>query len=68
MCKLKLQLPSSTELPAFNPFLPPAAVTQIILIANPEKVQVSLKFIVSYTVDDETVTEMGEIDNLPIIS
>lgn len=68
MCKLKLQPPSSTELPAFNPFLPPGAVTQIILVANPEKVQVSLKFIVSYTVDDETVTEMGEIDDLPLIS
>lgn len=34
----KLQPPSGTELPAFNPILPPAAVTQILLLANPNKV------------------------------
>lgn len=66
MCKLKLQPPSSTELPPFNPFLPPSAITQIMLIANPEKVPVSLRFIVSYTIDDETATEMGDIDSLPL--
>lgn len=37
------------------------------LIANPEKVQASLKFIVSYNIDDETTTEMGEIESLPEI-
>lgn len=36
--KVKLQPPSTTELPAFNPILPPAAVTQILLLANPLKV------------------------------
>ncbi|KAJ8920074.1 hypothetical protein NQ315_011728 [Exocentrus adspersus] len=66
-CKLKLQPPSSTELPAFNPFLPPAAITQIMLLANPENVQVSLKFIVSYVMDEDTVTEMGEVDKLPAV-
>uniref|UniRef100_A0A3B5AZ74 Golgi associated, gamma adaptin ear containing, ARF binding protein 1 n=1 Tax=Stegastes partitus TaxID=144197 RepID=A0A3B5AZ74_9TELE len=35
---VKLQPPSGTELPAFNPILPPAAVTQILLLANPDKV------------------------------
>lgn len=37
--KVKLQPPSTTELPAFNPILPPAAVTQILLLANPHKVR-----------------------------
>uniref|UniRef100_A0A665W5P6 Golgi associated, gamma adaptin ear containing, ARF binding protein 1 n=1 Tax=Echeneis naucrates TaxID=173247 RepID=A0A665W5P6_ECHNA len=37
---VKLQPPSGTELPAFNPILPPAAVTQILLLANPNKVTV----------------------------
>ncbi|XP_030755451.1 ADP-ribosylation factor-binding protein GGA1 isoform X2 [Sitophilus oryzae] len=64
-CKLKLQSPSSTDLPPFNAFLPPAAITQIMLIANPELVRVSLKFVVSYVIDDDTVTEMGEIEDLP---
>lgn len=36
---VKLQPPSGTELPAFNPILPPAAVTQILLLANPNKVR-----------------------------
>lgn len=67
-CKLKLQPPSETQLPSFNPFLPPAAITQILLIANPERVQVSLKFIISYCMDDETITEMGEVENLPLVN
>lgn len=36
--KVKLQPPSSTELPAFNPILPPSTITQILLLANPHKV------------------------------
>ncbi|XP_036141563.1 uncharacterized protein LOC118645151 [Monomorium pharaonis] len=36
-CKCKLQAPSGTKLPAHNPFLPPSAITQIMLIANPLK-------------------------------
>ncbi|PNF24162.1 hypothetical protein B7P43_G17364 [Cryptotermes secundus] len=65
-CKLRLQPPSGSDLPAHNPFLPPAAITQVMLIANPNKDPVSLKFMVSFTMDDETVTEMGEAENLPL--
>ncbi|XP_039311037.1 ADP-ribosylation factor-binding protein GGA1 isoform X2 [Solenopsis invicta] len=64
-CKCRLQAPSGTKLPAHNPFLPPSAITQIMLIANPLKEPVSLKFMLSYTMDDETFTEMGEVDTLP---
>ncbi|KAG5305830.1 GGA1 protein, partial [Pseudoatta argentina] len=64
-CKCKLQAPSGTKLPPHNPFLPPSAITQIMLIANPLKEPVSLKCMLSYTMDDETVTEMGEVDTLP---
>ena len=35
---VKLQPPSGTELPAFNPLLPPAAITQVLLLANPDMV------------------------------
>lgn len=28
---------------------------------------VSLKFMLSYTMDDETFTEMGEVEKLPLI-
>ena len=67
MCKCRLQPPSGTELPGHNPFLPPAAITQIMLIANPNKEIVSLKFMLSYTMDDETFTEMGEVERLPLL-
>lgn len=36
--KVKLQPPSGSELPAYNPILPPSAITQVMLIANPAKV------------------------------
>ena len=67
-CKVKLQPPTTTTLPAHNPFVPPSAITQVMLIANPPpgKKDVSLKYIVSYSVDDEPQTEMGQVDKLPI--
>lgn len=36
--KVKLQPPSGTQLAPFNPILPPASITQIMLLANPTKV------------------------------
>ncbi|XP_073983713.1 ADP-ribosylation factor-binding protein Gga [Rhodnius prolixus] len=63
-CRLRLLAPSSTTLPAHNPFLPPSAITQIMLIASPNKDPIKLKYVVSYTMDDETITEMGEIEEL----
>uniref|UniRef100_A0A672FUE6 ADP-ribosylation factor-binding protein GGA3-like n=1 Tax=Salarias fasciatus TaxID=181472 RepID=A0A672FUE6_SALFA len=38
MMKVRLQPPSGTELAPFNPVLPPAAITQVMLLANPLKV------------------------------
>ncbi|XP_031781169.1 ADP-ribosylation factor-binding protein GGA3 isoform X2 [Nasonia vitripennis] len=64
-CKCRLQLPSTTKLPAHNPFLPPLAISQIMLIANPYKEKLSLKFMLSYSMDGETITEMGEVEQLP---
>ncbi|XP_044261949.1 ADP-ribosylation factor-binding protein GGA3 [Tribolium madens] len=66
-CKVKLQPPSATTLPAHNPFLPPSAITQIMLIANPDDVQVFLKFFVSFVMDEETCTEIGEVETLPMV-
>ena len=66
-CKVKIQDPTTTSLPAHNPFVPASAITQVMLIANPAKKHpVSLKYIVSYTVDGEPQTEMGQVDKLPI--
>ena len=65
-CKVKVQAPTTTTLPAHNPFVPPSALTQVMLIANPLKKDISLKYIVSYSVDGEPQTEMGQVEKLPI--
>jgi len=67
-CKFKLQPPSGRSLPIHNPFLPPAAITQILLIANPTKIPLHLTCMLSFTQNDETVTEIGKIDQLPSIN
>ncbi|XP_044162895.1 ADP-ribosylation factor-binding protein GGA2-like [Acropora millepora] len=63
--KVKLQPPSGSELPAYNPILPPSAITQVMLIANPAKEKVRLKYKVSYQVDGLPNTETGEVDSFP---
>ncbi|ESP03919.1 hypothetical protein LOTGIDRAFT_230220 [Lottia gigantea] len=64
--KVKLQPPSANTLPAYNPILPPTAITQVMLLANPRKEKVRLKFKVMYSMNDENVTEMGEVDSIPV--
>ena len=65
-CKVKLQPASAKEMPAHSPFVPPSAITQVMLIANPKAMDVSLKYVLSYLVDGEPQTEMGEVAKLPI--
>ncbi|XP_033631001.1 ADP-ribosylation factor-binding protein GGA1-like [Asterias rubens] len=62
MMRVKLQPPSATDLPAFNPILPPSAITQVMLIANPQKEKVRLKFKIQYTVNDQPTMDVGEVD------
>lgn len=62
---VKLQPPSGTELPAFNPILPPAAVTQILLLANPNKEKVQLQYSLSFTLGEQEHTESGSLDQFP---
>nr|XP_046260551.1 ADP-ribosylation factor-binding protein GGA1-like [Scatophagus argus] len=63
--KVKLQPPSSTELPAFNPILPPAAITQILLLANPHKEKVRLRYKLTFNVGDKSYDESGDVDQFP---
>ncbi|XP_075894001.1 ADP-ribosylation factor-binding protein GGA1-like isoform X2 [Nelusetta ayraudi] len=63
--KVKLQPPSTTELPAFNPILPPAAVTQILLLANPHKEKVRLRFKLTFNLGDSAHDESGDVDQFP---
>ncbi len=69
-CKVKLQEASGRSLPAFSPFAPPAAITQVMLVARDPKLdsstRLSLKYVLSYTQDGEAQTEMGQAKELPI--
>ncbi|KAJ0058215.1 hypothetical protein NL108_009108 [Boleophthalmus pectinirostris] len=62
---VKLQPPSGTELPAFNPILPPAAVTQILLLANPTKEKVQLQYTLAFTMGEQEHRESGTLEQFP---
>ncbi|XP_039974096.1 ADP-ribosylation factor-binding protein GGA1-like [Xiphias gladius] len=62
---VKLQPPSGTELPAFNPILPPAAVTQILLLANPNKEKVQLEYRLTFTMGEQEHSEGGSLEQFP---
>lgn len=59
--KVKLQPASATDLPAHNPILPPAAITQVMLIAHRPQDKILLKFKISYLLKDAMTTDIGEV-------
>ncbi|CAL8331740.1 unnamed protein product [Merluccius merluccius] len=63
--RLRLQPPSGTELAAFNPILPPAAITQVILLANPLKEKVRMRYKLAFTLGEQPCTEVGEVEQFP---
>eukprot|EP00095_Tigriopus_kingsejongensis_P004766 maker-scaffold77_size404793-snap-gene-0.17 protein:Tk04766 transcript:maker-scaffold77_size404793-snap-gene-0.17-mRNA-1 annotation:"adp-ribosylation factor-binding protein gga3-like isoform x2" len=66
-CKVKLQAPSGRDLPPHNPFVPPPAITQVMLISNPKDIApVSLKYVLTFVQDGDAQTEMGEVKALPL--
>ncbi|CAL1530446.1 unnamed protein product [Lymnaea stagnalis] len=64
--KVKLQPPSASDFPAYNPILPPAAITQVMLVANPRKEKVRLKYKLSYTLNGQLVSDVGDIEGIPV--
>ncbi|CAL8330116.1 unnamed protein product [Lota lota] len=63
--KVKLQPPSGTDLPAFNPILPPAAITQILLLANPQQEKVRLRYKLTFNLGDKSHDESGDVEQFP---
>uniref|UniRef100_A0A8C5QN01 ADP-ribosylation factor-binding protein GGA1 n=1 Tax=Leptobrachium leishanense TaxID=445787 RepID=A0A8C5QN01_9ANUR len=63
--KVKLQPATGTELPAFNPILPPSAITQLLLLANPAQEKVRLRYKLTYTQGDQSFDEMGDVEDFP---
>ncbi|XP_014644732.1 PREDICTED: ADP-ribosylation factor-binding protein GGA3 isoform X2 [Ceratotherium simum simum] len=63
--KVKLQPPSGTELSPFSPIQPPAAITQVMLLANPLKEKAKLRYRLTFTLGEQLSTEVGEVDQFP---
>ncbi|KAM9856643.1 ADP-ribosylation factor-binding protein GGA3a [Aulostomus maculatus] len=63
--KVRLQPPSGTELAPFNPVLPPAAITQVMLLANPLKENVRMRYKLTFTLGVQAHTEVGEVNEFP---
>ncbi|XP_053187135.1 ADP-ribosylation factor-binding protein GGA3-like [Scomber japonicus] len=63
--KVRLQSPSGTELAPFNPILPPAAITQVMLLANPLKETVRMRYKLTFTLGEQPHTEVREVNDFP---
>ncbi|XP_056228553.1 ADP-ribosylation factor-binding protein GGA3a isoform X1 [Seriola aureovittata] len=63
--KVRLQPPSGTELAPFNPILPPAAITQVMLLANPLKEKVRMRYKLTFTLGEQPLIEVGEVNEFP---
>uniref|UniRef100_A0A8C2WJ53 Uncharacterized protein n=1 Tax=Cyclopterus lumpus TaxID=8103 RepID=A0A8C2WJ53_CYCLU len=62
---VKLQPPSGTTLHSYNPLLPPPAISQVLLLANPQSRKVGLRYKLTLTHGDQRLNKNGEIDNFP---
>ncbi|KAM6299386.1 ADP-ribosylation factor-binding protein GGA2 [Aegotheles albertisi] len=63
--KIKLQPASGSELPAFSPLLPPAVVSQVLLLANPHKDPIRLRYRLAFTRGLQPCSEVGEVTGFP---
>ncbi|KAM6352518.1 ADP-ribosylation factor-binding protein GGA2 isoform 2-T2 [Alca torda] len=63
--KIKLQPASGSQLPAFSPFLPPAVVSQVLLLANPHKDPIRLRYKLAFTQGVQPFSEVGEVTGFP---
>ncbi|OPJ87509.1 ADP-ribosylation factor-binding protein GGA2 isoform X1 [Patagioenas fasciata] len=63
--QIKLQPPSGSELPAFSPLAPPAVVSQVLLLANPHKDPVRLRYRLAFKRGVQPFSEVGEVTGFP---
>ncbi|XP_068444786.1 ADP-ribosylation factor-binding protein GGA1-like isoform X2 [Clinocottus analis] len=62
---VKLQPASGTNLHSYNPLLPPPAISQVLLLDNPQSLKVRLRYKLTLTHGDHRLNKNGEIDNFP---
>eukprot|EP00123_Amoebidium_parasiticum_P014487 comp22518_c1_seq1/m.34126 comp22518_c1_seq1/g.34126 ORF comp22518_c1_seq1/g.34126 comp22518_c1_seq1/m.34126 type:complete len:626 (-) comp22518_c1_seq1:713-2590(-) len=62
---IKLQPPSSTTVAAFNIMTGPAMASQIMLVSNPTKAPVKIRFKFTYTINGTQVVRQGDAASFP---
>eukprot|EP00038_Savillea_parva_P019248 m.26906 g.26906 ORF g.26906 m.26906 type:complete len:180 (-) comp4358_c0_seq1:225-764(-) len=63
--EIKLLPPTGTSIPPNNPMTGQQAVTQLMLIRNPTKIPIRVRFKMSFSVGGQNVDEMGELSQFP---
>ncbi|KAG5854575.1 hypothetical protein ANANG_G00039260 [Anguilla anguilla] len=66
--RVKLQSATGSELPAYNPIVPPAVISQILLLSNPLREKVRLRYKLTFTHGEQKTSEQGDIENFPDMS
>ncbi|KAM5199301.1 ADP-ribosylation factor-binding protein GGA2 isoform 2-T2 [Hipposideros larvatus] len=63
--RVKLQPASSSKLPAFNPLVPPAVILQVLLLDNPHKEPIRLRYKLTFNQGGQPFSEVGEVKDFP---
>ncbi|ELK12105.1 ADP-ribosylation factor-binding protein GGA2 [Pteropus alecto] len=63
--RVKLQPASSSKLPAFSPLMPPAVISQMLLLDNPHKEPVRLRYKLTFNQGGQPFSEVGEVKDFP---
>ncbi|KAM9210754.1 ADP-ribosylation factor-binding protein GGA2 [Dugong dugon] len=63
--RVKLQPASSSKLPAFNPLMPPAMISQMLLLENPHKEPIRLRYKLTFNQGGQPFSEVGEVKDFP---
>ncbi|XP_006892751.1 PREDICTED: ADP-ribosylation factor-binding protein GGA2 [Elephantulus edwardii] len=63
--RVKLQPASSSKLPAFNPLMPPTMISQLLLLENPHKEPIRLRYKLTFNQGGQPFSEVGEVKDLP---
>ncbi|XP_061089202.1 ADP-ribosylation factor-binding protein GGA3-like [Conger conger] len=66
--RVKLQTATGSELPSYNPIVPPTVISQILLLSNPLRDKVRLRYKLTFTHGEQKTSELGEIENFPDMS
>eukprot|EP00055_Hartaetosiga_balthica_P012757 m.62955 g.62955 ORF g.62955 m.62955 type:complete len:690 (+) comp8047_c4_seq4:46-2115(+) len=65
--QVKLQPPSSTSIGAFNVVSGPQTVTQVMIISNPTKAALRLRFKLHFEKDGQAIDDMKDVSQFPSI-